>query len=107
MLRVTLLANEKLTLKLEGKISGPWVQVFEECWTRARVASKSDVVRADLTDVTFVEDAGKDLLARMARAGTEFVATGPLIPVLVKMNNIQVMGPYQNQGPSLGDHHDK
>jgi ABC-type transporter Mla MlaB component len=86
MLRVTLEAHETLTLKLEGKISGPWVEVLESCWARTRQASASRLVRVNLNEVTFVDDAGKALLARMANAGTEFVAAGPLISLLVSMN---------------------
>ena len=33
MLRITTSdIGEKVTLKLEGKLSGPWVEEFERCW---------------------------------------------------------------------------
>ena len=90
MLRVTLEAREMLTLKLEGKISGPWVAELERCWNRTRTASKNGPVRVDLTGVTFVDDGGKDLLVRMANAGTEFTAADPSISMLVSANALHV-----------------
>ena len=83
MLRVTLQAHETLTLKLEGKISGPWVGELEKCWNRAKIASHNSAMRVDLTDVTFVDDQGKDLLVRMANAGTEFTVADPMIANLI------------------------
>jgi ABC-type transporter Mla MlaB component len=102
MLRITTQEKEMPTLKLEGKISGPWVQVLEVCWGQARERSPS-LVRVDLTDVTFVDDTGKALLTRMAARGTELVARGPLIPMLEKMNNMQVMKSQSRQSSSLGE----
>lgn len=91
MLRVTLQAGQTLTLKLEGKISGSWTRVLEDCWLRTRVAANTDFVRVDLTDVTFVDDSGKVLLQKMADSGTRLVAKNPSIPMLVGIDGIQIL----------------
>ena len=91
MLRVTLQAGQTLTLKLEGKISGSWTPVLEECWLRTRVAANTDSVRVDLTGVTFVDDAGKDLLRKMSESGTRLLASDSLLPMLMGVDGIQIL----------------
>lgn len=90
MLRVTLKAGDALTLKLEGKINGSWTSVLEECWLRTKVVVNTELVCVDLTDVTFIDDAGKSLLRRMAESGTRLVAADPAIPMLVGMDGIRI-----------------
>jgi outer membrane protein TolC/ABC-type transporter Mla MlaB component len=75
MLRITTTAlNEKITLRLEGKLSGPWVEELERCWHTSRDLKKELVV--DLSGVTFVDHAGKDLLCSMAREGAQLIGSG-------------------------------
>ena len=78
MLRVTLQPGRTLTLKLEGKISGSWVQVLEDCWRRTKKAAGSNRLQLDLADVTFVDKAGRVLLTEIANEGTGLIGTGSL-----------------------------
>ena len=60
MLRITTSdIGEKVTLKLEGKLSGPWVEEFERCWHMSTDIYKSKGLVVDLSGVTFVDPAGK------------------------------------------------
>jgi hypothetical protein len=64
------------TLKLEGKLAGPWVEELERTW---RSGSATEGVWVDLCEVNFVDASGKDLLARMYHGGAHFVADTPLM----------------------------
>jgi hypothetical protein len=74
MLKVTTLnQNQTLTLKLEGKLAGPWVQEVSRVWFDAAPSPRKGCV-VDLRSVTFVDRLGQALLAKMSRQGAEFIA---------------------------------
>jgi len=76
MLRITIEDSaEASTFKLEGKLTGPWVRELERSWD-AVPAGRAIVV--DLTDVTFIDCAGKSLLSAMHQAGAKLVACSPM-----------------------------
>jgi hypothetical protein len=59
-----------------GQLAGPWVGELRACWKHARgLAPRSHAV-VDLSDVTFIDEAGERLLSEMRRDGVEFVAGG-------------------------------
>jgi hypothetical protein len=60
------------TLKLEGKLSGPWVEELERCWYEMR-RDKRAPVKLNLKEVSFSDARGKDLLLRMERQGVSLV----------------------------------
>ncbi len=75
MLRIT--ANDcprVLTFRLEGRLEGPWVHELEQCWRRLVESANRPTVRVDLTDVTYIDSAGKARLAEMHEHGAEFIA---------------------------------
>ena len=76
MLRIsTSECDDKVTLKLEGKLSGPWVEEFERCWnTSLDICKKS--VAVDLSGVTYVDSAGKKLLCSVAQKGGKLTGVG-------------------------------
>jgi outer membrane protein TolC len=77
MLRVTTQVEEeqgKVTLKLEGKLAGPWVDEFERCWRSTLEKWKNVVV--ELAGVTFIDSKGKCLLAKIHSQGAKLIATG-------------------------------
>ncbi len=76
MLRITTSEiGGKVTLKLEGKLSGPWVEEFERCWHMSSDIYKSGLV-VDLSGVTFADPAGKQLLCSISRQGAQLVGSG-------------------------------
>jgi outer membrane protein TolC len=77
MLRVTTYVEEgqgKVTLKLEGKLAGPWVEEFERCWSST--VEKWQHVVVELAGVTFIDSKGKCLLAKIHDQGAKLVGTG-------------------------------
>src|SRR5208282_3560912 len=80
MLRITTSdIGEKVVLKLEGKLSGPWVEEFERCWHVSTDIYKNKGLVVDLSGVTFVDPAGKKLLCSISGGGAQLVGSG-LVP---------------------------
>lgn len=71
-------------LKLEGCLTGAWVPELDACWRKANQLLPGRRIRVDLTDVCHVDEAGRDLMTLMYRAGVRFVARGCLMPELVR-----------------------
>jgi hypothetical protein len=59
-----------------GCLAGPWVEELRAYWREVRRSTPRARAIVDLTDVTFIDEAGERLLADMQRADTEFVAAG-------------------------------
>ncbi len=80
MLRITIQESAQgKTLKLEGKLTGPWVGELEQTWS-GMTASGTGVpaLAVELADVTYIDAAGKCLLKRMHQAGAKLKACSPL-----------------------------
>jgi anti-anti-sigma regulatory factor len=79
MMRITFYKDkETLTLKLEGSLTGCWVKEFKSCWQAANDIKNVQRITLDLSEVTFVDDEGKEALALMHQAGSEISATNVL-----------------------------
>jgi outer membrane protein TolC/ABC-type transporter Mla MlaB component len=77
MLRITTdETGGKITLKLEGKLSGPWVEELECCWRMTMDIYKDKGFVVDLSGVTFVDAAGKKFLCSIAHGGVQLVGSG-------------------------------
>jgi anti-anti-sigma regulatory factor len=83
MLKVTTTdTNTTVTLKLEGKLAGPWVQEVNRVW-QAAAASRQVGYVVDLQAITFIDRAGKALLAVMSQQGARLLASGCLTRTIV------------------------
>ena len=76
-------ASESMSLILEGRLGGPWVEELDTCWRQIAANSQGGVV-VDLTGVTFVDAKGKALLTRMWQQGARFHAIGCLNTCVVE-----------------------
>src|SRR2546428_5877522 len=77
MLKITMKIEAGLmTFALEGKLAGPWVKELELSWRSAAGTQQIYPVRVDLSSVTFIDAAGKDLIGRVYRGGAKVLATG-------------------------------
>jgi anti-anti-sigma regulatory factor len=75
MLRITVEEQHGwATIRLEGSLSGPWVQELRQCWWGTLACPEHVVV--DLESVTSMDDAGKALLEEMHAAGTQLQGRG-------------------------------
>ena len=70
MLRITTRNEDAATVfVVEGKLIGPWVQELEKCWRAAVSVEPRSPILVNLAKVTFIDDIGKQLVARMRRSG--------------------------------------
>ena len=85
MLRITSdNGPDEYLLKLEGCLVGDWVPELAACWRSVNGNAQHRRVRVDLTEVSRVDQAGRELMTTMYRAGVRFVARGFVIPELLR-----------------------
>ena len=83
MLRINHVADpgQAPTLKLEGKLVGPWVgELRDTCESHA---FRSAGLRLDLSAITFVDAAGAELLGDLIRGGTQIIACSGYVAELL------------------------
>ncbi len=68
--------GNQLTFKVEGRLTGAGVATLEDCWRTAAGRYPRGKLAVDLTQVTFIDQAGSLLLQLMDRDGVTFVTTG-------------------------------
>jgi anti-anti-sigma regulatory factor len=100
MLKITLHDSAReFRLKLEGRLSGPWVHELEQCWKTASSTTRDRKTVVDLGEVDFVDPAGESLLAHMHAEGVQLVAVTPLIrAVLQEICRAQACGTVRKAG---------
>jgi outer membrane protein len=82
MLRITVREDDKKgRIQVAGKIGGPWVVELENAWRSVEAPGME--IEIDLKDVTGVDEAGRELLERMHRAGARLVTCGVMMRTLV------------------------
>ncbi|MDH3446209.1 MAG: hypothetical protein OEN50_19975 [Deltaproteobacteria bacterium] len=82
MLKITTKRDSaRTTLELEGKLAGAWVEELERCW---RDTEPGRSVQISLQAVTFIDDGGKKLLARLYTGGAELKAEGCMTKCIVQ-----------------------
>lgn len=83
MLKITTQQEtESITLVVEGRLAGPWVQELQDCWRSIAEERKRGAV-VNFTGVTFVDHSGQALLCRLWQEGAELKAAGCLNNCLV------------------------
>lgn len=87
MLKITSQRDAKvgspLTLVLEGRLAGPWVEELQASW-QALSANEHNRVVINLADVTYIDADGKALLVRLWRQGAELQASGCLTRCVIE-----------------------
>ena len=70
VLRITIqVGSDVVLLKLEGRITGPWVEELRKAWLAAANMADGQPISMDLGAVSFVDATGRDLILRMQREG--------------------------------------
>jgi len=83
MLKITTQIGATGTIfELDGKLAGPWVQELEGCWRQAVIGDQQ--IRVMLNAVTFIDGAGRKLLAEMHRQGVALVAEGFMMKAIIE-----------------------
>jgi anti-anti-sigma regulatory factor len=67
--------QESLSLLLEGRLAGPWVEELRR-YSRDVSKARRQYVVIDLAGVTFIDADGKVLLAQLSKQGVELRASG-------------------------------
>ncbi|HUM05109.1 MAG TPA: hypothetical protein VLT90_06590 [Terriglobales bacterium] len=84
MLRISVLNAEGTTrLKLEGKLAHEWVHEATKAWLALAEMNGEAAIVVDLLDVSFVDDAGHQLLANMRHTGAKLIGAGPFMSALI------------------------
>ena len=83
MLKITTQGDATRTVfELEGTLAGPWVKELGDCWQQAVIVDQK--VRVMLKAVTFIDGAGRKLLAEMHRQGAELAAEGCMTKAIIE-----------------------
>jgi len=83
VIRITAQQESSATrLFLEGKLAGPCVDELDKCWQTCPNGEVALVV--DLTNVSFVDDHGKELLARMHNKGIKLFSKSVMTKCLIE-----------------------
>jgi len=95
VIRITAQQESSTTrLFLEGKLAGRCVDELDKCW---QTCPSSEVpMLVDLTNVSFVDDHGKELLARMHNKGIKLFSTSLMTKCLIEE--------IENTAAKSGDH---
>jgi ABC-type transporter Mla MlaB component len=74
--------NHSVTLRLEGRVAGPWVaEARKAC---EDVLAGGRVLKLDLAEVEFLDAEGVALLADFRSRGVAFVAYSPFVEAQLK-----------------------
>jgi anti-anti-sigma regulatory factor len=77
VLRITTQINAgDVSLLVEGRLAGPCVCELAKCWERAVAGESPLPTVVDLSDVSFIDSTGKQLLSKMHAHGIKLVANG-------------------------------
>ena len=84
MLRVTIKKeNSSESWELEGKLSGEWVTELDRLW-RQRTPESGTTIEIHLKAVSYIDPAGKQLLAEMRQQGAEIKGCGCMVRAFVE-----------------------
>jgi ABC-type transporter Mla MlaB component len=87
MLRITIKKDESAEVwELEGKLSGEWVSELDRIWKERSPQTGSTEVH--LKAVSYIDPAGKELLAEMRQQGAEIKGCGCMVRAFVE----EIMG---------------
>jgi hypothetical protein len=80
LLKITVSHEPEIaTLRLDGRVVGPWVDEFRTAWNSLAASLGDRRLWVDLRGVTHVSAEGKRVLAEIHKAtGAEFLADSPL-----------------------------
>jgi ABC-type transporter Mla MlaB component len=85
LIRISQVAERsKWRLVVEGTLSDGFVEVLDASWVQAQSHLNGKPVCIDLSGVTYIDDKGRDLLARIIRGGAELRTAGIMTRTVVE-----------------------
>jgi anti-anti-sigma regulatory factor len=91
MLRISVSdMHENIVLDLEGSLAGPWISELERCWRDQQAGSAGKTILVRLRAVTFIDEAGKELLRQMSEENARLEGAGCLVrAILAEITGVQ------------------
>ena len=83
MLKITVRDGNDIRIIVEGKLASDWVDELRKCCRNVLSRSHPRNVLVDLADVSFVDAAGKNLLAGLAQQGIRLTSDDAAMDALV------------------------
>jgi ABC-type transporter Mla MlaB component len=77
-------SDSAITFKLEGKVLAPWVDELRRVCTEPALALRQ--IHLDLDGVTFLDDAGVELMRELIRQGITIARCSGFIAVLLHVD---------------------
>ena len=74
------------SLKLEGSLSGLWVEELRKAWSAGAEPQRDPQVTLDLSGVNFVDEAGRELLMEIRKTGAVLLGASPFIREVLDEN---------------------
>jgi len=71
------------TIKLEGRLVGPWVQECHAFWQSTRTSEEFGHIQVDLNAVTAIDENGKALLHKIHQESGILIASGCLTKAII------------------------
>ena len=65
--------QNSISLRLEGQVEGPWIEVLRNSWAQAMSHDGHQEIAVDLAGVTFANPEGGDLLRTMRKQGAKLI----------------------------------
>ena len=91
MIRISQIGNgSKGHLLVEGTISDGWVDALEASWLEAKSQLDGKPLYIDLSGVTYIDDKGLELLARIIDSGSVIRAAGIMAKAIVDQITTEV-----------------
>lgn len=84
MLRISEVApsNPGVTLRLEGRMTGPWVEEARQVCERILTSGRA--LKLELAEVEFLDATGAALLERLRSQGVRLVGCSPFVQACLK-----------------------
>ena len=76
-------SQKQLLLEVEGRLAGPWVEELERSWQAERQRTSPEGILVRLAHVTFIDEAGKELLSRIFQAGAKLEGSGCMVRAII------------------------
>ena len=86
VLRITATITDKVVLKLEGRLVGPWVEELRN--TVWRTNGSREPLEIEVADLMFADEEGENALSWLHRLGARFRGRGPFSGYLLDRLNI-------------------
>ncbi|HVO61725.1 MAG TPA: hypothetical protein VMT53_12375 [Terriglobales bacterium] len=101
MLRITAITSDKVVVKLEGRLVGPWVRELKK--TILRTNGRCQPLEIDVSDLTFADEKGERALRWLHRMGAHFQGKEPFAEYLFQRLKIPLFAACGglNQGDEL------